>query len=104
MIYVDDAFIPASVPNGARTVTSRWCHLFTDQDDQTELHKLARKIGLQRSWFQDKKHPNAPWMWHYDVTEGRRRAAVRAGAVEISWRESGRITRERRLAAQEAAQ
>lgn len=26
-VYVDRAFIPASVPNGARVITSQWCHM-----------------------------------------------------------------------------
>ena len=29
------------------------CHLFTDDEDLDALHSLARRIGLQRSWFQD---------------------------------------------------
>jgi allophanate hydrolase subunit 2 len=91
-VYVDDIGIQASVtnPDNNRIHTSRWCHLFTDQDDQTELHELAKRIGLQRRWFQD-HHEDAIWMWHYDVTESKRRLAVRYGAKEITWREAGHI-------------
>jgi hypothetical protein len=101
-VYVDDAAIQASVTNeeNGRTHTSKWCHLFTDRDDQTELHEFARSVGLRRSWFQD-HHRNAPWMWHYDVTAGKRRQAVKAGAKEITWREAGRMMIARRLATQQ---
>jgi len=87
-IYVDQAFIPADVPNGRRVVSSRWCHLMSDQIDPTELHEFAERIGLRRSWFQRGKRLGRPGEHdpagdHYDVTEGKRRAAVAAGAVEI---------------------
>lgn len=90
-VYMDDAGLPATAhnPDNGRTHTSRWCHLFTDQADQAELHALARRIGLRRSWFQNTS-PH-PWRWHYDVTEGKRRHAVAAGAIEITWREAGHI-------------
>jgi hypothetical protein len=101
-VYVDDASIQAAVTNteNGRTHNSRWCHLFTDQDDQTELHAFARKIGLRRSWFQhEDKYPDKPWMWHYDLTAGKRWQALKAGAVEISWRDAGRMMLDRARAA-----
>lgn len=45
--------------------------------DLDELHAMARRIGLRRSWFQDRTFP------HYDVTAPKRRAAIAAGAVPI---------------------
>lgn len=77
-IYVDDSFIPAKLP-GMRPAI--WCHLTADTKD--ELHAFARSIGLRRSWFQDK----ARGLWHYDITKTVRIKAVKAGAVEISWRD-----------------
>lgn len=50
--------------------------------DLEELHKLAKEIGLKRSWFQDHTFP------HYDLTQSKRRKALAAGAIEI---ESGEI-------------
>lgn len=95
-VYVDDAFIQATVGRHA----ARWCHLFTDRDDQGELHALARRIGLRRSWFQhEHKYPDAPWLWHYDLTDGKRRQAVAAGAVEIEWRAAAEIVTRRAAAA-----
>ena len=52
------------------------CHMFADTLD--ELHKIAKKIGLKRSWFQNKG--SAP---HYDVCKSKRILAVNAGAIEI---------------------
>lgn len=52
----------------------QWCHLFADEKDSTELHAIAFRIGMRRQWFQGD---------HYDLTPGRRAAAIRAGAVEV---------------------
>lgn len=53
-IYVDNAGIAADVtdPTTGRTYSSRWCHLFSFEIDQTELHEFARRIGMRRAWFQ----------------------------------------------------
>jgi hypothetical protein len=97
-VYVDDAFIPATVGR----VRGRWCHLFADTED--ELHAFAQGIGLRRSWYQQPKGvgrlPLVPeslkaQMWHYDVTEGRRAAAVLAGAVQVTRREALQIMKDR---------
>lgn len=53
--------------------------LATDLD---ELHAMADRIGLRRSWFQgDATHA------HYDLTASKRALAVAAGAVEIGFAE-----------------
>jgi hypothetical protein len=54
----------------------RSCHLIADTE--AELHELAASIGMKRSWFQGEA--SSP---HYDLTERRRAAAVRLGAVEL---------------------
>ena len=69
------------------------CHMFTDSVDLTELHDMARRIGLRRAWFQDR--PTAP---HYDLTASRRAAAVALGAVEVDFRRASAIWRARREA------
>lgn len=86
-IYVDNMFMSARVGRHR----SRWCHLITDASDLRELHDFAVSIGLKRTYFQD--IPGHP---HYDVTEGRRRRAVEAGAVEIDFRDISEILRHRR--------
>jgi hypothetical protein len=95
-VYVDDASIPATVPNGRVRHTSRWSHLFADT--QEELHEFAERLGLRRSYFQ----PGRPRgdgrpspHWHYDVTTGKRQQAIKLGAQPISWRESTEIMRKR---------
>lgn len=45
-------------------------------DTIEELHQMADKIGLKRSWFQDGSTP------HYDVSESMRKLALKNGAVE----------------------
>lgn len=67
-VYIDEAVIPWR--------GKLWAHMLaTDLD---ELHAIAAAIGLKREWFQDKRIP------HYDVTEGKRWQALRAGAVAIA--------------------
>jgi|GEM_PF-1832511 len=51
------------------------CHLYADT--LKELHEFAIKIGMKRTWFQDRL--GFP---HYDLTAGRRKAAVLWGAIE----------------------
>lgn len=51
------------------------CHMYADTLD--ELHAMALRVGLKRSWFQ-----NSPTLPHYDLTEGRRAVAIKLGVVE----------------------
>ena len=96
-VYVDDSLIPATV----NRISSRWSHLFADTQD--ELHAFAQSIGLRRSWFQ----PGKPFagqpsrLWHYDVTEGKRRQAIAAGARPVAWRDAVQIMKDRDARAQE---
>ena len=77
-VYVDNE---RPVHTGAHWRWPRSCHLFADT--RAELELFAVRIGLKRAWLQDK--PSFP---HYDLSPGRRRAAVTAGAVELG-REAG---------------
>ena len=74
----------------------RWCHLFSDEKDPEfpQLHAFAAKLGMRRTWSQGD---------HYDLTPGRRGAAVRAGAKEATrseavaiWRSTPRARSRRR--------
>lgn len=56
----------------------KWCHMATDGDIQ-ELHDMAQRIGLKRTWFQD--HPLHP---HYDLRPSKRLMAVGRGAIEVT--------------------
>lgn len=57
----------------------KMCHMIADTLE--ELHEMAEKIGMQRSWFQGEA--SFP---HYDVSLTRRGKAVRLGAVELERR------------------
>ena len=83
-VYVDDFRVPARVGR----ISARWSHLMVGPDDDiAELHEFAQRIGLKRSWFQDKPWPRQ----HYDVTDSRRAEAIAAGAVEVSFRDAARM-------------
>ncbi|HZO66243.1 MAG TPA: DUF4031 domain-containing protein [Kribbellaceae bacterium] len=93
-VYIDNARIPARVGR----ITARWSHLTADTKE--ELHTFATRIGLKRSWFQDKPNPfGGPGLhWHYDVTDSKRAAAIAAGAHTIDLRQWQDIIRARRVA------
>ena len=74
-VYVDP--LTACLPN------SNWkwrhsAHLFADTE--SELHAFAESLGLKRSWFQDGR-PEFP---HYDLSPGKHREAIKAGAMAVS--------------------
>lgn len=50
-------------------------------DSYSELHEMAYKLGLKLVWFQVKSR----WP-HYDISKGKRRMAVRLGAIEADER------------------
>lgn len=52
------------------------CHMIADSE--RELHDMAEKMGLKKSWYQGD---------HYDVSLGRRLCAIGHGAVCITRRE-----------------
>ena len=75
-VYVD--FLMKCLPNPNWKWTES-CHLFAD--NMKELHEFSKRLGLKRSWFQDRR--NFP---HYDLTKNMRQKAIRLGAVEVSSR------------------
>jgi hypothetical protein len=62
-----------------------WCHMWSPNEE--ELHTMAVKIGLKRSWFQFH-----PYHSHYDLRKSKRNLAIENGAVPITCRELGRMT------------
>lgn len=99
--YADDRRQSARVG----PITARWSHLKVGPgDDLEELHAFAPLIGLRRTWFQGKPWPRAP----YDLTDSKRRQALAAGAVPVTWREAAwqrsRAADAARRSAGEAAQ
>jgi hypothetical protein len=87
-VYLDDWRQPARLG----PVDDRWSHLVADTDE--ELHAFVEQLGMRREWFQDR--PGRPHHAHYDLPERARAEAVAIGAVEVTWRDLGRMLRERR--------
>lgn len=67
-------------------------------DTTEELHAMADRIGVRRRWFQEKSGPDE----HYDIALSKRALAVKFGAVEITWLETGRKIMEKRRASARA--
>lgn len=67
------------------------CHMIADTD--AELHEMAARIGVRRRWHQHPPEHDS----HYDICLAMRRTAVLAGAVEITWRQTGAMCMRRRL-------
>src|SRR6266704_1465684 len=97
-VYVDRAQIPARVGRH----DARWSHLTADAVD--ELHEFAASLGLRRSYFQPGKPlaGRSSVAWYYDVTEGKRRQALRMGAQEIELGQWHEILGRRRAAQAES--
>lgn len=57
------------------------CHMFADT--LKELHNMADKIGVKRSWFQSAENHSLP---HYDLVNSKRNIAIELGAHEIETR------------------
>lgn len=74
-VYVDDMQRPATVGR----ISARWSHMLADTTE--ELHEFADRLGLNRAWVQ---YPGTH-REHYDLTEKRRREALRLGAVAIGY-------------------
>ena len=53
-------------------------------DSHEELHAFAAKIGMKRSWFQEKTSITGRDLSHYDLVPNRRAKAIRMGAIEIN--------------------
>jgi Rieske Fe-S protein len=90
-VFVDEvtSYPTEAIQPRARQHGNRWSHLWCDGDED-ELHALAERIGLRRSWFQT--HGT---LRHYDCVPSKRSAAIRCGAVVMSLRQ---FLRERRAA------
>ncbi len=66
------------------------CHMIADTDD--ELHQMADRIGVARKWHQAPPAHDS----HYDIALVKRKLAVAAGAVWITWKQCGCMNMRRR--------
>lgn len=71
MVYIDNAAMPLG--------RMKMAHMLADTLD--ELHAMADRLGLRRSWFQPRSTP------HYDVSLEKRRLAIALGAKPVDRRE-----------------
>lgn len=71
--------------------TVKSCHMFSSDVDLTELHQMAKNIGMKIEWFQE--HKVAP---HYDLTKSRRDLAISLGAIEVNRKDASKIWKQRR--------
>lgn len=85
MIYVDPLMKHGWILRG-KPVKS--CHLFSD--DRIELARFIEKIGVKSYW----RHCTKRGFFHFDLTAGKRRLAVKNGAKELSRREAVKIIKE----------
>lgn len=95
-VYVDEPLDwgLGSVKEAARV--RYWCHMFADT--LTELHEMADKIGMRRSWFQGRpNHVHA----HYDLTKSRRALALSLGAKEAPKEHTEMLALLRKVASEE---
>ena len=53
---------------------------------------MAARIGVARRWWQSPARCSGS---HYDIALSKRTLAVRAGAIEITWRQAGAMSRQR---------
>lgn len=83
-VYVDDMRA-----NFGRMVM---CHMIADTDD--ELHAMAAQIGVARKWWQSPEKTSGS---HYDIALSKRALAVRAGAIEITWKQLAAMNRRRKV-------
>jgi hypothetical protein len=82
-VYVDAARNVFTPYSGARPMVC--CHMLADTIG--ELHEMADRLGLKRSWFQSGSTP------HYDLSRSKRKEAIEKGAIEITRRQIVEIIR-----------
>jgi len=73
MVYVDEMRLWPG-----KSFSGKWCHMWADTLE--ELHDMADKIGLKRSWFQS-GHPDGWKPDHYDLRTSKRIMALDNGAI-----------------------
>lgn len=83
MVYVDDMRAPFG-----RMIM---CHMVADSPE--ELLAMAARIGVQAKWIQHAGTPKE----HFDIALTARAKAVKAGAVEIRWRQCSLMCWRRRV-------
>ena len=81
-VYVDNFY-----DTGVRYRGMKMCHMVADT--RVELLKMVDTIGVNRKWIQSKDTPRE----HFDICYSKRVLAVKAGAVEIHFKQMAEMTR-----------
>ena len=88
MICLDPMMNHGFVLNAKRTRKSwKSCHMFSDTNSRGELFDMAEAIGLKKDWLQKSRLG----IWHFDLIQSRRAAAIKNGAVELTRKEASEI-------------
>lgn len=66
------------------------CHMIADT--KAELISMASRIGVNTKWIQ---HMDS-YDEHFDISLTKRAEAVKLGAIEITWRQSGAMIARKR--------
>lgn len=83
-VFVDDFYLTKM--GSYRSM--KMSHMAASSDE--ELHEMARKIGVdRRHWQSDKNHR----LSHYDICMSKRNLALKNGAIAVTWRQMGVISR-----------
>lgn len=82
-VYVDDMYLyPLGQYRGMKM-----SHMIADTED--ELHAMADKIGVSRTWYQGD---------HYDVCMSKRALAIKCGAQPVTLRDLAKMAAAKRRA------
>jgi len=93
-VYVDEirTYSREEIKGSARRWGTEWCHMFSDNEDKSELHEIAKRIGHKKGWFQEQHSRKGTILGvpahlhsHYDLVPTRRELALKNGAVEGSF-------------------
>jgi hypothetical protein len=89
-VYVDSIQdYGGMVAPAAMRYGTKWCHMTADTPE--ELHEMAQKLDLLRTWCSDHTQPHSRRL-HYDLVPSKRTKAVRMGAIPIrGWTSEGPI-------------
>lgn len=81
MVYVDGM--------NAKFRNMTMCHMMADSHE--ELVAMADKIGVKRKWIQYE----GLYSEHFDICLSKKKLAIENGAIEVGWREIGKLLEDR---------
>lgn len=81
-VYVDDMYKHAH----GKLKQMKMSHMIADQDE--ELHFMATKIGMKKSWHQGD---------HYDISLSKRKMAIELGAISVSQKQIAAMKRRKSI-------